>query len=214
VNGASSTGASATGAAIILAAGFSRRMGRLKPLLPLGEGTLADYVIAAYLQNKLDVYLVVGHEQEAVRAGIKSTDVTIVGNPDYARGMFTSVQAGVRALPASCDRFFITPIDIPLVSGRTIARLLTEARDHPDAVVRPSFGGRRGHPVLVPARLISTILKWDRPGGLKALLAEDNNNIAVTVPDANILFDVDSPADYEELLARFQRENVSVPRSI
>ncbi len=199
---------SGASAAIILAAGFSRRMGRLKPLLPLGDATLADHVISIFRQNNLNGYLVVGYRQEEVRAGIRTSEVTVIENPDYERGMFTSVQAGVRALAAGCERFFISPVDVPLVSPATVARLLAEAGKHPEAVIRPVFDGRRGHPVLIPARLIPAILRWDRPGGLAALLAEDNNGFELAVSDANTLFDVDSPADYEELLRRFKRDEM------
>ncbi len=201
------------GAAIILAAGFSRRMGRLKALLPLGERTLADHIIATFVQNNLDVYVIVGYQGRAVRVGINTAAVTVVENPDYERGMFTSVQAGVRALPAGCPRFFVTPLDVPLVSPATVARLLNEAQRHPDAVIRPTFERRRGHPVLLPVRLGPRVLEWDKPGGLRALLATEADAVDVSVPDPHILFDVDIPADYEELLARFQREHISNQRS-
>ncbi len=194
-------------AAIILSAGFSRRMGSLKPLLPLGDGTLLDRVISSYLQNEVDVYVVLGHRGEEVRAGVKAGGVVFIENPAYARGMFTSVQAGVRSLKTGCRRFFVAPVDIPLVSPATVSRLMSAADEHPESVIHPMFGGRRGHPVLLPARLVPAILRWHKPGGLKALLAGEPNHIDLAVPDANILFDVDTPADYEELLRRFERES-------
>jgi len=191
-------------AAIVLAAGMSSRMGALKPLLPLADGTIADHVIATFLQNEVEVYVVVGYHKEEIIASIKDRDINIVENPDYEHGMFTSIQAGVRRLGADHKWFFVMPVDIPLVRPATIARLKSEARLHQDSILYPTFGGRRGHPVLLPARLTEPIMQWEKEGGLKALLSEDANCVDVAVPDRNIVFDVDSPDDFKEMAERLR----------
>jgi len=192
-------------AAIVLAAGLSSRMGSLKPLLPLGEGTIADHVIATFAANNVEVYLVVGYRKKEIAASIKDRSVNIVENPQYEQGMFTSVQAGVRRLRRSHKRFFVMPVDIPLVSPATVGQLMTEARSHPRSILYPTFGGRRGHPVLIPARLVEPILQWKKDGGLKALLSADMDFAEVPVRDSNVVFDVDGPDDFTELLGRLQR---------
>ncbi len=70
-------------ASVVLAAGFSRRAVNFKPLLPLGQESIVDHVISTFLQNRVDVYLVVGYRQIEVRAAIEDRDVTIIDNPDY-----------------------------------------------------------------------------------------------------------------------------------
>src|SRR3989304_4518460 len=116
-------------AAIVLAAGFSPRMKRFKPLLPLGKETITDYLMAAFLQNGVEVYLVIGYRQDELRAGIGTRNIHIVENPDFAQGMLTSVQAGVRSLDSAFKAAFIAPVDIPLVRAATIERLLKAAED-------------------------------------------------------------------------------------
>ena len=92
-------------AAIILAGGYSSRMKQFKPLLPLGEGTITDRVIATFLSCGIDVILVVGNRQDELQKGIKKWDITIKENTDYTKGMFSSIQAGTRLLNPPTGQF-------------------------------------------------------------------------------------------------------------
>jgi molybdenum cofactor cytidylyltransferase len=197
---------SATFAAIVLAGGFSTRMNSFKPLLPLGESTVTSHVIDTFLSAGVDVLLVVGHRREEIKASIKKKDITIIYNSAYRQGMFSSIQAGVRRLQPTHQAFFVLPVDIPLVRPATIRLLMGAAIRSPDNVIYPVFGGRRGHPPLVPATLAHAILGWAEGGGLKAVLAKSEKPAAeVPVADGCILFDIDTPEDYRQLLERFDR---------
>lgn len=193
-------------AAVVLAGGLSIRMKQFKPLLPLGDETIADRVISTFLRNKVDVFLVVGYRHEDIAAGIKKRDITIVYNPDYEKGMFSSIQAGIRRLGPECQAFFINPVDIPLVRPATIKRLMTASGKNPDKIVYPVFEGKRGHPPLIPSALAPAILGWKKGGGLKAVLkSKERLALEVPVPDSFILFDIDTPEDYAELREHFKR---------
>lgn len=196
-------------AAIILAGGLSSRMPQFKPLLPLGKETITDHIIATFLIVGVDVILVVGHRQDELRAGIKKRDITILENPDYRQGMFTSIKAGVNSLQPAHQAFFIMPVDIPLVREATIRQMLKPAAEQPEKIILPVFGGKRGHPPLIPSRLIPGILSWQGGGGLKAFLnSREEMALEVPVGDSNILFDVDAPDDYRLLLERFRRGEI------
>jgi len=192
-------------AAIVLAAGFSHRMQQFKPLLLLGKETISDYLMATFLQNGVEVYLVAGYRQDELRAGIKTGNIQIVENRDYQQGMFSSVQAGLRSLKSDYQAAFIAPVDTPLVHSKTIQSLLRAAEEHSGKVIHPVFNQKRGHPPLIPANMFPAILGWQGDGGLKSVPHfYDDTTVEINVPDSNILFDVDEPADYEELLERFQ----------
>jgi molybdenum cofactor cytidylyltransferase len=194
-------------AAIILAAGFSQRMQRFKPLLPLGGGTVADHVIQTYLENGVNVVLVVGHRHNDLIDGLKIKNIRIVENPDYAKGMFTSIKTGVRCLGEDYRATFIAPVDIPLVKSATIRDLLSAAEQQPGQIIYPTFKGTRGHPTLIPYGIFPAVLESPEGGNLKSLLqSSENIAIQIEVPDRNILLDIDNPADYEELLRRFQQD--------
>jgi CTP:molybdopterin cytidylyltransferase MocA/HD superfamily phosphohydrolase YqeK len=196
-------------AAIILAAGFSSRMEQFKPLLRLGGETMVDRVISMFAQNNVDVFLVAGWNKEALLSGFKSHNVTVVENPDYQKGMFTSVLAGIGCLPLNYEAFFVMPVDIPLVRSVTVHRLLDEADRQPGKIIYPTFGTHRGHPPLIPSSLIPPLLQWKQDGGLKAFL-NSCRDLALEVPvcDRNILFDIDAADDLQEALERLRKYDV------
>jgi molybdenum cofactor cytidylyltransferase len=196
-------------AAIILAAGLSSRMPQFKPLLPLDGETITDHVISTFSNCGVDVFLVVGHRQKELRAGIKKHDITIIENKDYRQGMFTSIQAGIRRLQSAHQAFFVMPVDIALVREATIRRLMAAEAEQPEKIFYPVFNAKRGHPALVPSSFISPVLSFHGDGGLKAFL-NSHEKLALEVPvaDSNILFDIDTPEDYAVLLERFQRGEV------
>ena len=192
-------------AAVILAAGFSNRIEQFKPLLSLGGETITDRVIATFRQNDVEVYLVTGNRGDELTAGIDTRNVSIVDNPDYRQGMFSSVQAGVRSLAPGYDAFFIMPVDIPLVRPFTIRRLLVASEEHPDRIIYPAFRGMRGHPPLIPVKLAPAVEAWNEDGGLRAVLdAHESLSLEVSVADGNILLDIDTADDYRMLLDRFR----------
>lgn len=149
-------------AAIVLAGGLSSRMKQFKPLLPLGEATVTDHVMATFLSVGVDVFLVVGYRQNEIRAGIKKRNIAIVDNPDYKKGMFSSIQAGIRRLQPIHQAFFILPVDIPLVRPSTVKRILDAGAERPDNAIYPVFAGHRGHPPLLPCSLMPVILGWGK----------------------------------------------------
>ena len=144
-------------AAIILAAGFSRRMEKFKPLLSVGGETFIDRLISTFLDNDVEVCVVVGYRGEELKVAVKDRNVFIVENPDYRLGMFTSVQAGVRALLSGYEAFFVMPVDIPLVRQATIKSLIATSRQHPGKIIYPVFHKKRGHPPLIPMSLAPTL---------------------------------------------------------
>jgi molybdenum cofactor cytidylyltransferase len=200
---------SARYAAIVLAGGLSTRMEKLKPLLPIGEETIADRVIASFINSGVDVILVVGYRRDEIKAGIKKRDITIVDNRDFKKGMFTSIQAGVRCLQPAHQAFFIMPVDTPLVRPATFKLLMDKASQNPGKIVYPVFAGKRGHPSLIPASLAPGILNLKKTDMLKSLLlTQENQALEIIVADSNILFDVDTPEDYAALLERFRRYDI------
>ncbi|UCB43077.1 MAG: nucleotidyltransferase family protein [Dehalococcoidales bacterium] len=190
-------------AVLILAAGFSHRMEKFKPLLSIGGETFIDRLIATFLDNDVEVYVVVGNQAEELKAAIKGQNVVVVENPDYSLGMFTSVQAGVRALSSGYEAFFVMPVDIPLVKPATITRLMTTFAQHSGKILYPVSRRKRGHPPLIPMNLAPTITGWVKDGSLRDVLhSYESLSLEVSVPDRNILLDIDTIDDYKSLVER------------
>ena len=200
-------------AALILAAGYSSRMGRSKPLLPFGGQTALARVIGSFRQAGIDrIAVVTGHQAEQLAPLLRELDVGAIANPNYERGMYSSVQAGIAALPADVTACFLLPVDIPLVRPSTIAALAATIAAQQASITYPRFGGRRGHPPLIARSLFAEILAGQGDGGLHALLQKHQANAAdVDVLDEGIVLDMDTPADYEQLAALALRRHLPTP---
>lgn len=186
-------------------------MNQLKPLLPLGNATVADHVISTFRSVGVDVFLVVGHRYKEIKEGIKIHDTGFIYNTNYAKGMFTSVQAGVRGLNKEYTSFFLLPVDIPMVRTVTIEHLYNEGINRPGKIIYPVYNGKRGHPPLIPTSLIPGILEWKQEGGLKTFLkSHEDIALNLAVDDSFILFDIDTPEDYKELQKQY-RCNIQIP---
>jgi CTP:molybdopterin cytidylyltransferase MocA len=195
--------------AIILAAGFSRRMTRFKPLLSADGESVLERVVGIFRDAGIvDIRVVAGYRSAAVSAVLAALPVTVVDNPDPARGMFSSVLAGVHSLPADVRSFFIHPVDIPLVRPHTLRKVMAAFNAHPSTVVYPAFDDRRGHPPLIHAKLKATICAHDGGGGLRALLQRfDATARDIQVADEGVLVDLDTPADYRRFATRLATLN-------
>lgn len=191
-------------AAIILAAGLSQRMGAVKALLPFGATTVLGHVIAACRAAGVrDIRVVVGHQARAVAAEALNHGATPDMNAAYETGMFTSVQVGLAALSSTVAGALVLPVDVPLIRGATLRRLLDAAGATPASVLHPTFAGRRGHPPVIASAAFSAILGFGGDGGLRAALAQlEPFAQDVAVFDRGILMDMDWPGDYAALAAR------------
>lgn len=190
--------------AVLLAAGYSSRMGELKPLLPLGKTTVIRRQVEM-LQSVADRIIVVTGYRGGRRwsAICPEAGAYIVQNPRFAEGMFTSVKAGIRGLRPDTGAFLILPVDYPLVTGRMIRQLLKVYQGNQDCLVAyPSYRMRKGHPPVICASCKEQILAYDGDLGLKgALRAFDGAACYMETEDMRCVMDMDTPADYRKILA-------------
>jgi putative nucleotidyltransferase with HDIG domain len=196
---------------IILAAGFSSRMaGEFKPLLPLGKETILERVVGLFQQNGIDdIRVVTGHRAAELMPVLQRLGIQSVHNENYHKGMLSSVKAGLRSLRPDGEALFLQPVDIPLVRPRTLAALISAFSEGKGKIFYPTFRGRRGHPPLISKRYVESLLTWDGGGGVRAFLERhDPDAIEVPVVDEYVLFDVDTPADYRNLKARYRKYDI------
>ena len=195
---------SRTSAAVVLAAGYSSRMGFFKPLSRLNGVTVLERVIDSLFKTGVPRVLVVaGYRSDEVARLAECCGAETVFNPRFDQGMFTSVQAGVAALPADTEAFFLLPADVPTVRVSTLRSLSRHASS--DTVLHPVFRGRRGHPPLVGASFIPSILNHSGEGGLRAVWESFAvSNAEYPVSDEGVLMDMDTQKDYEQVVRRFK----------
>jgi molybdenum cofactor cytidylyltransferase len=196
---------------IVLAAGYSSRMkGAFKPILKLGDCTVAEHAVRSHLAAGIqDVKVVVGYRADDVAAAVKDLGADIVRNPNFDRGMFSSVQAGVASLAPEIQAFFVQPVDIPLVEPSSIRTVLDYYRKNPCGIVYPVYKGRKGHPPLITSGYIPEIMASPAPDGLRGILkSHDADAGFVEVHDEAVLLDIDTLKDYHHLLFYKDRDNI------
>lgn len=186
--------------AIVLAAGASSRMGRLKPLLPLCGITSLERSIAVFREAGIqNVWVVLGCRAEELRHVVERCGAHCIDNPRWEEGMYSSVVAGASAIARQVAGAFVMPADIPLVRTCTIRQLADAFLESPDDIVYPVFDERRGHPPLI-ARAILKHIAGGAPGPLSAVLATHEARAReVMVADEAIHLDMDWPSEFDAL---------------
>jgi molybdenum cofactor cytidylyltransferase len=157
---------------------------------------LVGHAVAAALDSGVErVYVVVGHDGEAVAAALAGLPVVIVHNPEHERGMASSLRAGLRALPAGIDGVLVCLGDMPQVRAEHLDRLIAAfAPGEGRVICVPTCRGRRGNPVLLGAEFFAELegLTGDQ-GGRRLLGAHAERVAEVAVDDPGVLCDVDTP---------------------
>ena len=198
-------------AAILLAAGASSRMGRPKPLLPFQGETFVDNQIALHCAFSAQVFVVLGHYANEIAAGANlSENAVLLINPEPERGQLSSLQCGLRALPAHIEAILIQPVDSPGVAPATLLAMCqawdNAAATPPDFVI-PTHDGRRGHPVLMRTAIATELLALlDGATARDVIHAHRDSTLFVETADPAIHRDIDTPEDYEQLIAELQGE--------
>ncbi len=181
---------------ILLAAGFSTRMGQIKQVMTLDGVPMAQRVAEAFILPGNTIYVVIGAHGEAVKAVFEGMSCQFIANPRPDEGMFSSTQIGCRAIPEG-EPTLLCPCDCPGIALETVRAVAAQLERSPEKIIIPSYNGRRGHPVGLPAWLVEHIrqLPPTTPGlrSLWSLFADRIVNL--DVPDAAILHDFDTPED-------------------
>jgi len=196
-------------AAIVLAAGASSRMGRLKPLLDLAGRAVLERAITLFCEAGIDdIVVVLGNRGGELRPLAERCGARSVDNAQWDQGMYSSVVAGASALGSSTHAAFILPADVPLVRTSTVRQLAAAFDNHPGRILYPTFNQRRGHPPLVGRSILEQAARG-ASGPLRALLlAHEPSGVDVPVPDEAIHFDIDTPADFDTLQTLAARRDI------
>ncbi|EGW38203.1 DVU_1551 family NTP transferase [Desulfosporosinus sp. OT] len=189
-------------AAIIVAAGYSFRMKRFKPLLALGGSTVLEKAVHSFKNAGIrDIRVVVGHRASELLPFLDRLGVKSILNTNFSEGMFSSVVAGVKSLGPETNGFFLLPVDNPIVKRDTLDKLQTTFFSTEFGIVYPTYQGMRGHPPLISYQYVKNVLNWNKPGGMRALLEQYEYDVSeVEVVDPGILLDMDTPEDYHQML--------------
>jgi molybdenum cofactor cytidylyltransferase len=194
--------ANETIAAVLLAAGQSRRMGAFKALLPFGGRSVVETCVANLREAGVcEVVVVVGHRGDEVRAVLAGvTDVRFAVNDDAGSEMGVSIARGVEAVSDDRKALLVALVDQPAVPPSAIESLI-EARARTCArLILPEWRGRGGHPVLIDLSLREELLSVVPASGLRAIFdAHSAEVLRLPVTSPFVARDMDTWDDYVAL---------------
>jgi molybdenum cofactor cytidylyltransferase len=194
-------------AALILAAGLSRRMGKNqnKLVAEIDGAPMVARVADIVLASKASPVLVVtGHEAEKVEAALAGRKLAFVHNPDFAEGLASSLRRGIAALAEDVDGALVMLGDMPRIKPSHLDRLIAafnplEGR----AICVPTFNGKRGNPVLFGRRFFAEMSRVRGDVGARHLIGQYAEAVCeVEMGDEGVLIDIDSPDKLARLRAQ------------
>jgi molybdenum cofactor cytidylyltransferase len=174
-------------------------MGRDKALLAFRETTFLEHLIAVLSPRVDPLVVVLGHHAESIRRVIPNGPRVVV-NPDYKQGMLTSLQAGIRELPATAESVVFTLVDHPAVAAETVDLLVGEYEKTKSLIAIPQHGERRGHPVIAARSVLDEIVALPPDSSAKEVIrSHRDETLFVDTDDPGVLWDIDLPAEYDKL---------------
>ena len=188
-------------AAIILAAGASRRMGRNKLLLRIGGETLVRRAVArATAAGMSPVIVVLGHDPDSIRHELAGLSCQFVANPDYFGPTGGSLHRGLEALPDRVGSAVVMLADMPMITVEMLQSMVARARNSPAPAVASRYGDVLAPPLLFRRSLFAELLAWQGEGcGKQVVLRHQDEAIYLDWP-VEALADIDTPGDLEILL--------------
>jgi len=192
-------------AAILLAAGSSRRMGKENKLLLSYRG----YPIIQHQVNEIqkssltNCIVVLGHEAEKISA-VLPKKITTVFNENHLTGMTSSIQRGIEAVEEKVKGYMICLSDMPFVTSKDYDEIshffLKNIDKYPRLIVQPVVQQHRGHPVVFSNYYRNEIIGHSKPEGCREIILRNKNEVQqLDMKFPNIIKDIDTPEDYQKV---------------
>ena len=188
--------------AVILGAGASSRMGKPKLLLPWQDTTVIGHLIWLWQELQAEQITIVHRpKDELLFSELKRLNfpkVNCIENPQPDRGMFSSIlcAANWHGWGKEISHYAIALGDQPHLHLKTLQTLLKFVPQNPQNICQPVFGGKTGHPVILPREIFGEL---QRPpaGTLKDFLERFSaRSVQCVINDSGVTLDLDTPEDY------------------
>jgi molybdenum cofactor cytidylyltransferase len=190
-------------AGVVLAAGTSSRMGQNKLFLQVEGEPLVRRVVGRAARAGFDpLIVVVGHEADLVRRALDGIPYRPVVNPDYERGVNSSLRAGIQAASETQARAAVVVLaDMPFVTTAMMERLIDSYRSSDAPLVISDYGGVNAPPMLYDRSLFGELAVSEGQGCGKHVVKRHRDEAASVSWPEEALTDLDAPEDYERVKA-------------
>jgi molybdenum cofactor cytidylyltransferase len=194
-------------AALILSGGASRRMGSPKALLPYQGRPFLEHLLEVTVHAKIGARRVVlGADADLIADAVRLAADEAVFNAEWEKGQLSSIQAGIRSLPAGTDGMILCLIDHPLISvglvDELIGRFYAEQTARP-TIVLPVYQGKRGHPVIFSAGVYEELLAAPLDQGARSVVwAHAGEVTEVITAEQGCVLNLNDPETVKSVLGR------------
>jgi molybdenum cofactor cytidylyltransferase len=209
--------------AIVPAAGLSRRMGQPKLVMDLGGKTVIERLLTTLSHPRVkETVVVLRRGDDELASVIKALDLPSVHTvqpdvdpPDMRRSVEHAVDAlRGRHAPRSRDGWMLIPADHPVLDANVLAELIAAWETTADDILIPQHGGKNGHPTFFRWAITERIREIPNDQGLNWLrTAAEIRLRKVSVDSESILFDLDTPEDYQRLMQHVESSERATPGS-
>lgn len=188
---------------IILASGFSRRMGKNKLLMNIGEEVILQKVIREIKKSDISNIILVAREDNVIEIGIRE-EIQVIKNESATYGQSQSIKVGLTKVNASQNFMFFCG-DQPFIDSSSINKLITASIRLKDNIIIPRVKGKTGSPVIFPKFLKDELeaLKGD-VGGREVIKSNNSKVIYVDINNDLFLQDIDTMDDYKKFITNIE----------
>lgn len=185
--------------AIVLAAGRSKRMGKLKPLLRFNDTTFLEHIISVLKASAVDtITVVLGAEAETIKKSTDLSGTNVVINENYQKGQLSSLIAAIEKCPQDTEAILVCLVDNPFITKDVVDEIIGKFKETNKPIIVPVFNKRRGHPTLFSRSLFNELLNAPQDRGARYVVYSNVEKILeLETSESAILISVDTPDDYK-----------------
>jgi molybdenum cofactor cytidylyltransferase len=190
--------------AVILSGGASQRMGSPKALLPYQGRPFLEHLIAVTSHPKIGARrIVLGAHAELIADAVRLAADEVVINTEWEKGQLSSIQAGIRSLPAGTDGMILCLIDHPLISATLVDELIERfySGSKTPPIVLPVYQGKRGHPVIFSSGVYEELMTAPLEQGARSVVWAHAREVAeVVTSEQGCVLNLNDPETMQRVL--------------
>ncbi|MHC4758371.1 MAG: nucleotidyltransferase family protein [Planctomycetota bacterium] len=185
--------------AIILAAGESKRMGKLKPLLRFNDHTFLEHIISVLKISETDeITVVLGARADKIKESLDLSDVRVVINKDFKKGQLSSLIAALKQIPEETEAIIMCLVDHPFISTELVNKIIHKFRETSSPVIVPVYNKERGHPTLFAQSLFNELINApDDQGARYVLYSNEEKVLELDTSEKGTRVGINTPQEYK-----------------
>ena len=185
--------------AIILAAGESKRMGKLKALLRFKDKTFLEQIISVLKLSDVDrITVVLGAEAQTIKKSVDLSGTNIVVNKEYQKGQLSSLIAGIEDVPEETEAILVCLVDTPFINREVVNQIISKFLETNNPIIVPVFNKERGHPTLFSRSLFNELLNApEEQGARHVIYSNEEKVLELETCESGILIGINTPEDYK-----------------